>query len=154
MGMCQLQQFLNRCLLLVTRWISHSHDNRHPLTCPDPLSPSVLAYPAWIGPLNRGKGTLPRLNATVLDWQCIRLTCLLYLFVLAGSMHVNLFSSLHVMNLLVDYITFLTPCISQLLHFTLYLTWPLTICLHLYLYSIPYILYYEGNRRSVGCQNI
>ena len=73
---------------------------------PDLLSPRVLAYPAWIGPLNRGKGTLPRLNATVLDWQCIRLTCLLYLFVLAGSMHVNLFSSLHVMNLLVDYITF------------------------------------------------
>ena len=97
--MCQLQQLLNRCLLLAPRGSLESNSNRHPPPCPDLLSSRVLAYPTQTAPpLNRGKESLPGLYATLLDWHRIRLTCLLYLLVSASPMHVNLFlfSSLHV----------------------------------------------------------
>ena len=77
-GMCQLQQLLNTCLLLATRWISRKatviDTHQHAQTrC---LLETWHIQHEQEPPLNRGKGTLPGLYATLLDWQCIRLTCL------------------------------------------------------------------------------
>ena len=61
------------------------NSNRCSPSCPDLLPSRILAHPAWTGPLNRGRGTLPGLYATLLDWHCC---ALLYSFLLFCSVFV------------------------------------------------------------------
>ena len=94
-------------------------------------------------PLNRAKETLPGLNATLLDWQRIRLTCLLYLLVLASPMHVNIFllSPLHVILIPFGLYYIFDSLYFRLLRFTLNLTWPSpSVCTCVYTVSL--VLYY------------